>query len=137
MIGPTDPNRDFLYAGTNNGVTETGHGGMQGVRTIYDSLDRAGVSWGVYSAGAPRQAALGWDRGHRGVHDDGDFFEALEDDRLPAVVWAASSPRRARTSPTRSTRRATASGRSERRHFTSERRGPAPNATMWPLSSAT
>ncbi|HEY8080090.1 MAG TPA: alkaline phosphatase family protein [Labilithrix sp.] len=87
MIGPTDPNRDFLYAATNNGVTETGKGGMKGVRTIYDELDHAGVSWGVYSAGAPRQAALGWDRGHRGFHTDGDFFDALEDGKLPHVVF--------------------------------------------------
>ncbi len=90
MIGPTDPNRDFLYAATSNGITVTSSGpqkGFKGVRTIYDELDHAKISWGVYSSGAPRQGAIGWDRGHEGFHDEGDFFDALKNDKLPAVVF--------------------------------------------------
>ena len=90
MLGPTDPNRDFLYAATSNGITVTSSGpqkAFKGVRTIYDELDAAKVSWGVYSSAAPRQGAIGWDRGHKGVHDEGDFFDALEDKKLPAVVF--------------------------------------------------
>jgi phospholipase C len=90
MIGPTDPNRDFMYAATSNGVTVTASGTntpMKGVHNIYDALDAKKISWGVYSSGAPRQGAIGWDRGHKGVHDEHAFFEALEDDTLPAVVF--------------------------------------------------
>ena len=90
MIGPTDPNRDFMYAATSNGITVTSSGPQKkfkGVRTIYDELDNAKISWGVYSSGPPRQGAIGWDRGHKGVHDEGAFFDALEDDKLPQVVF--------------------------------------------------
>jgi phospholipase C len=86
MIGPTDPNRDFMYAATSNGIT-TGGSEMKGVRTIYDALDDHHVSWGVYSSAAPRQRNLGWTRSHKNVHDEHDFFDALEDDKLPSVVF--------------------------------------------------
>ncbi len=91
MLGPTDPNRDFLYAATSNGVNYTQSGSsdkpMKGVKTIYNLLDEHHVSWGVYSSGQPRQGALGWTCGHKGFHSDEDFFDALRDDKLPSVVF--------------------------------------------------
>lgn len=86
MLGPTWPNRDFMYAATSNGIADGGHT-LKGVQTIYDELDHAKVSWGVYSSGKPRQECMGWNRGHRGVHDESDFFDALKDDKLPHVVF--------------------------------------------------
>src|SRR6185369_5241023 len=68
VLGPTWPNRDYLYAATSNGVKETGTV-MTGVRTIFDALDDAHVRWGSYTDGRTRQDALGWDGTHPGVGD--------------------------------------------------------------------
>lgn len=86
VLGPTWPNRDFLYAGTSGGVKETGGGTFTGP-TIFDSLDTAGVTWGVYSDGNPRQDALGWNFRHTGFSRFEDFLAALADGSLPAVTF--------------------------------------------------
>src|SRR5256885_2274549 len=47
VLGPTWPNRDYLYAATSDGVRNTGERKLD-VPTLFDQLDAAGVSWGVY-----------------------------------------------------------------------------------------
>ena len=89
LLGPTDSNRDFLYAATSKGVSQSHtEQVMAGQRTIYDALDAAHVTWGVYSAGRPRQeTSLGWTCDHPGFYDESAFFTALANNTLPAVVF--------------------------------------------------
>ncbi|MGZ3420934.1 MAG: alkaline phosphatase family protein, partial [Polyangiales bacterium] len=53
VIGPTWPNRDYLYAATSDGVTNTSERVIT-VRTIFDALTTAKVSWGIYGDGGSR-----------------------------------------------------------------------------------
>ncbi|HEX7603406.1 MAG TPA: alkaline phosphatase family protein [Polyangiaceae bacterium] len=79
-------NRDYLYAGTSDGITDTGLGILT-KRTVFDALDDAQVGWGVYTDGTPRQDSLGWTKAHAGVHDFNAFLQALADGSLPAVSF--------------------------------------------------
>jgi len=50
LIGPTDPNRMYIYGATSLGWTATPHpptGGFPNM-TIFDLLDQAGISWKYY-----------------------------------------------------------------------------------------
>ena len=47
MIGPTWPNRYYLYAGTSDGVTNTGERKITGP-TIFDALTAKKVAWKIY-----------------------------------------------------------------------------------------
>jgi phospholipase C len=85
-LGGTWANRDYLYAGTSDGVTDTGQATIPDP-TIYDSLDKAGVSWGVYTDGGVRQDSLGWTKAHKGVAKFAAFLTALGDGTLPAVSF--------------------------------------------------
>jgi phospholipase C len=84
----TFPNRDFLLLGTSDGVRATGDGFPQpSTPTIFDSLDRAGVSWGVYSDGGLLSESLNWDYSHKNTGHFSDFIRALDGDGLPSVVF--------------------------------------------------
>ncbi len=85
-LAGTWANRDYLYAGTSDGITDTGVGILT-KPTIFDALTAANVSWGVYSNGAPRQDSLGWTKFHAGVADFETFVAALGDGSLPAVSF--------------------------------------------------
>jgi phospholipase C len=85
-LGGTWANRDYLYAGTSNGVTDTGQATIS-VPTIYDAMDEAGVTWGVYTDGGVRQDSLGWTKTHKGVAKFSAFLAALGDGSLPAVSF--------------------------------------------------
>jgi phospholipase C len=85
-LGGTWANRDYMYAGTSDGVSDTGQAVIT-VPTIYDALDQAGVTWGVYSDGAPRQNSLGWTSSHKGFAKFPAFLSALADGTLPSVVF--------------------------------------------------
>jgi phospholipase C len=85
MVGPTFPNRDFFYAATSNGITETKS--MLGVKSIYDAMDEKNVSWGVYNDTAPRQGAIGWSSSHKGFFKHDEFFKRAKEGTLPAVVF--------------------------------------------------
>jgi len=87
VLGPTWPNRDYLYAGTSNSVRETGGATLTGVRTIFDQLTDAGVAWGVYTDGTPRQDTLGWTSRHDGVHVFNTLLAQLADGSLPPVAF--------------------------------------------------
>ena len=53
--GPTFPNREYLYAGTSWGETTTSllYLPKHVTKTVLDSLDAKGVSWGAYTDGEP------------------------------------------------------------------------------------
>lgn len=82
----TWPNRDYLLAGTSDGVKAT-LGGIPQVPTIFDQMDEAGVSWGVYSNGFPLEGCLLWFNDHPGVYTLEDFFEKAKSGKLPSVSF--------------------------------------------------
>ncbi|HVZ71308.1 MAG TPA: alkaline phosphatase family protein [Polyangia bacterium] len=88
----TWPNRSFLLLGTADGVfcTFCGKSPKPTTPTIFDSLDRAHVSWGVYTDSNPFDGTLGWPPDHRGLHAFVDFQNALKDGSLPAVSFVDS-----------------------------------------------
>src|SRR5262249_11161319 len=46
--GPTSPNRMFAHGATSNGSVESSPLAWHGLRTIYEQLDRHGVSYKIY-----------------------------------------------------------------------------------------
>lgn len=103
VLSGTWPNRDYLYAGTSDGVRETAdplcdptvHGCVPHVPLIFDLLDQAqapdggsgGVPWGVYTDDVPLEFALEWAPGHAGVHSIDDLISGLEAGSLPNVAF--------------------------------------------------
>ncbi len=85
-LAGTWANRDYLYAATSDGVTDTGSTQIN-VPTIYDALDKAKVSWGVYSDGGPRQDSIGWTKTHVGFENFQAFLDAAKNGTLPAVSF--------------------------------------------------
>ncbi len=85
-LAGTWANRDYLYAGTSDGVTDTGERAIT-VPTIYDALDTAHVPYGVYSDGGPRQNSIGWTSAHPGFFKFPAFLAALKAGTLPPVVF--------------------------------------------------
>ncbi len=90
-LGGTWANRDYLYAATSDGVHSTGEAKISDP-TIFDALDKAGVSWGVYTDGNVRQDSIGWDNAHAGVGSFQDFVDALGSGSLPAVSFVDPGP---------------------------------------------
>jgi phospholipase C len=87
----TFPNRNFLLLGTADGVSCTGCGYPDpATPTVMDALDKAGVTWGVYSDGSLLSGALNWNYSHQGAHHFGDFLTALHDGTLPQVAFVDS-----------------------------------------------
>ncbi|MCB9682381.1 MAG: hypothetical protein H6733_13015 [Alphaproteobacteria bacterium] len=91
VIGPTWPNRQYLYAGHSNGGKETGENLMGDQPTIFDALTERGVTWGVYTDGTPRQDSLGWGFGHEGHALFATFLTQLADGTLPQVAFVDPS----------------------------------------------
>jgi phospholipase C len=85
-LGGTWANRDYLYAGTSAGVMSTGQATIS-VPTIFDSMDAAGITWGVFTDGNVRQDCLGWTSTHKGVGKFADLLDALASGDLPAVSF--------------------------------------------------
>lgn len=84
----TFPNRNFLLLGTADGVTATGAGYPDpSTPTIFDALDKAGVTWGVYSDGSLLSGTLGWDLSHKGTGSFATFLQKLDDGSLPQVTF--------------------------------------------------
>jgi phospholipase C len=86
-LGGTWANRDYLYAATSHGVYDTGQAQLVGIPNIFDALDHAHVTWGVYSNGTPRQDCLGWDQNHNGVFNFSTFQMQLSAGTLPTVSF--------------------------------------------------
>jgi phospholipase C len=84
----TFPNRNFLLLGTADGVTATGAGFPDpATPTLFDALDAAGKTWGVYSDGSLLSGTLNWTLPHPGAHHFADFIAALDDGSLPDVAF--------------------------------------------------
>jgi len=84
FLGPTFPNRLFLYAGQtdrlDDGIT------ISSLATIIDRLQTARVSFGYYYQNAPFTAL--WATQYLGVsHLHGDFLTAAANGTLPAVSY--------------------------------------------------
>ena len=84
----TFPNRDYMLLGTSDGVMSTG-GGFPNPETptIFDKLDQAGVTWGVYSDGGLLSETLNWDYTHKDTGHFADFIAALDGNTLPQVTF--------------------------------------------------
>jgi phospholipase C len=91
--GPTFPNRDYLLLGTSDGVRETQLTTFPdpSLPTIFDRLDAAGVSWGVYADDHPLEETLNnpshdWEALNlwRPVND---LIAELTEGSLPSVVF--------------------------------------------------
>ncbi|MBI1747992.1 MAG: alkaline phosphatase family protein [Acidobacteria bacterium] len=85
VLGPTWPNRDYLYAATSDGVKANNR--VITVRNIFDALNDAGIAWGIYVDRTPRQNCIGFSRSTPGVYSTAAFYEALADGSLPQVVF--------------------------------------------------
>ena len=84
----TYPNRNYLLLATADGVSATGAGFPNpSTPTIFDALDAAGVTWGVYSDGSLLSGTLNWTMSHKGAHPFAEFLKALDDASLPQVVF--------------------------------------------------
>jgi phospholipase C len=84
----TFPNRNFLLLGTADGVKATGAGYPNpSTPTIFDALDAAGVTWGVYSDGSLLSGTLNWDMTHKGTGTFETFLQKLDDGSLPQVTF--------------------------------------------------
>jgi phospholipase C len=88
----TWPNRSFLLLGTADGVlcTYCGRNPKPTTRSIFDELDAAHVTWGVYTDSDPFDGTLAWGPGHHGLHPFLDLQRALKDGTLPAVAFVDS-----------------------------------------------
>jgi len=84
----TYPNRNFLLLGTADGVVSTGAGYPDpSTPTIFDSLDKAGVTWGAYSDGSLVGGTLNWMTGHANTGSFAEFLQKLDDGTLPQVAF--------------------------------------------------
>jgi phospholipase C len=64
LLGPTTPNRDFLYAATSRGVTTSRFPDLDGLGPeknilLFDELSRRGITWTVYVDGFPHIPRVG------------------------------------------------------------------------------
>jgi phospholipase C len=84
----TFPNRNFLLLGTADGVQSTGSGyPLSTTPTIFNALDTAGVTWGVYSDGDLLSGTLDWDTGHAGTGSIATLLGLLDSGKLPQVAF--------------------------------------------------
>ena len=86
VLGPTWPNRDYLYAATSDGVKNTDERIIH-VRTIFDALQDAGVSFREYATGNVRSHCAGRDASAPGVVPLARLFTDLSDGTLPQVSF--------------------------------------------------
>ncbi|MBX3269008.1 MAG: alkaline phosphatase family protein [Sandaracinaceae bacterium] len=97
MLGPTWVNRFYLLSGTSfgrisNGAVDTGRIPADGDHVVFEQLERAGVSWGVFHASVPfvfggyPHYALRPQRRAR-VQPIDEFWAQLEAGTLPSVSY--------------------------------------------------
>ena len=87
----TWPDRNFLLLGTADGIKCTYCGLPKSTTpSIFDEMDAAGVTWGVYTDGNPFDGTLGWTEPHAGLYDFAAFERALQFGLLPSVAFVDS-----------------------------------------------
>ena len=103
VLGPTYPNRDYLYAATSRGVTTDDYVDTSGLGfpkhdlVIFDELEKRHVSWKIYKAGFAagvestlgystilRWGALGYIEHFKGMDD---FYDDAASGNLPSVAF--------------------------------------------------
>ena len=91
VLGPTWSNRAVLLTGSTYGIQETG--GTQNTdkirraHSIFDALDEAGVSWGVFVDGPTRMDFMGISADHVRVEPINLFLRHLVEGTLPRVSF--------------------------------------------------
>lgn len=98
VLSGTFPNRDYMLLGTSDKVYSTSSHVWPdpALPTIFDELDRAGVSWAEYTDGEPFEGCLdnpahNWLHGHR-VYPVKDLIAAFGDNTVPSVVFVDARP---------------------------------------------
>jgi len=90
LLGPTYPNREFLYAGTSFGYTYNALL-ADPLPNMIESLETAGVRWRVYSETYPGPAIFLHTYTRDPLRDHFEllpnFFDAARDGLLPSVVF--------------------------------------------------
>jgi phospholipase C len=128
VIGPTWPNRDFLYAGTSAGVRNTFERTISS-RTIYDELNDAHITWGIYIDGEPRQDSLSNWMARYGTHIHGSALlnsQAMAG-TLPQVVFFDGKASGQEEHPTADISRA--------EHWVHDRYLAIVNGPQWPTTA--
>jgi phospholipase C len=92
VLGPTFPNRHYLLTGTSFGRIRNdlpdASAGEFSQRTIFESLDEAGVSWKIYDAQVAFALLYGYVRSHADhVHPIADYFADAAAGTLPQVAF--------------------------------------------------
>ncbi len=87
VLSGTWATRDFAYMGSSYGVRNTNDLTVTNKTTIFDLLDAANITWGVYTDGGVRQNCLGWTNSHRNVYGVSTFYSQLAAGTLPSVVY--------------------------------------------------
>ena len=90
--GPTYPNRFFLEAATSKGmlhnVEDPRFAAGYRMKTLFNVLQRNGISWGVFFHDVPNTLNLRTVRRHAArFHRVGKFFEAAKAGGLPRLSW--------------------------------------------------
>jgi phospholipase C len=99
ILGPTWPNRQYLYAASSYGVIDNSFPDFgdapypQKDVVIFDMLEKAKISWEIYGDGVPGAATAvsvaivnRWGA-HNPLHPAADFFTAAAAGTLPHVVF--------------------------------------------------
>jgi phospholipase C len=121
----TFPDRNFLLLGTADGVESTGSGyPLASTPTIFDSLNTAAVTWGVYSDGSLLSGSLNWSSGHAGTGSFETFLGLLDAGTLPQVAFVDGVDNVTDDHPTANLQEGEAWARTLYQHATA--------STLWP-----
>jgi phospholipase C len=91
VLGPTHPNRAYLYGGTSDGLRESYAGYPRGP-FVFDALDAAGVGWAEFNA-SPMEVFSGTlPGGFRNVRPYAAFLPGLRAGTLPPVSFVDLEP---------------------------------------------
>jgi phospholipase C len=108
-MGPTQPNRFYLYAGTSFGRTVNGlppSGSEFSQPSLFNLLDQAGVSWKVYSSQIAYVNFFAYVRSHSAGHVStiAQYYTDAAQGQLPQVAFIdpfSAAPETCRATSTR------------------------------------
>jgi phospholipase C len=93
MRGPTIPNREFIFFGSSDTMTDnTGCPPSPVPPSIFDSLDAAHVTYGAYTDNGLLNGALCWNFTHPNTGTITTFLSKLDAGTLPQVSFVDSGP---------------------------------------------